>query len=93
MTPLGDLPLASQARRRANRRRGGYGGHFRAAQGFRYYGQKGLLNNRLFRHPGQADADARGEIVIWRPVRLDVRADNRAEDQGLQQVPGRRLLC
>ena len=35
----GSSPAASAVQTRGG---GGYGGHFRAAQGFRYYGQRGV---------------------------------------------------
>ena len=44
------------------------------------------------RYPGQADADAAGEVLVRRPLPVDIRADDGAADQGLHEVHGRRLL-
>jgi len=43
------------------------------------------------RHQGQARADAAGEVLVRRPLPVDVRADDGAEDDGLKQVHGRSL--
>ena len=36
------------------------------------------------RHQGQARADAAGEVLVRRPLPVDVRADDDAEDQALE---------
>ena len=51
------------------------------------------LDDYVRRYPGQANAHPAGGVVTWRPLPLDVRADDRAEDEGLHEVHGRRLLC
>ena len=45
------------------------------------------VDDYVRRYPGQARADARGEILIRRPLPVNIRADNRAEDQALKQPP------
>ena len=45
----------------------------------------------LCRHPGQEHADACGEVWLRRPLPVDVRADDGAEDDPLKQVHGRSL--
>jgi hypothetical protein len=35
---------------------------------------------------GSRRPDTAGEVVIWRPLPVDVRADNREDDQALKQV-------
>ena len=51
------------------------------------------LDDYVRRYPGQARADERGEVLVRRPLPVDVRTDDGAADQGLHEVHGRRLLC
>ena len=51
------------------------------------------LDDYVCRYPGQPRADAGCEVLVRRPLPMNIRTDDGAEDEALHEVHGRRLLC